>query len=529
MSSILTNNSAMVALQTLKSINKNLAMTQSEISTGKSVASAKDNSAVWAISKVMESDVAGFKAISESISLGESTVAVARNASETVTDLLTQMKEKIVGAQEENVDREKLQDDITALAKQIQSVTGAAQFNGLNLVTGSEDVNILSSLDRSNDGSVQASQITVNRQDLTSATGSLGSGASLTGGGVLTAADTVQTGGNISLTAGANRNATDSTTQDFSSTGNSMTITLAGTIAASDVYSLDINGTEVSFTAVDTSATNVAAGLAAAIAAAGFEDITASNAAGVLTLTSTTPFDAVEVDGQTTGSGTLAADGPNAAALTTATSFSGAIIQARASEVTFAAATSVASGDGYRVSIGGANFDYIAGAGETSEDVARGLKSVIDASGLTNISTNVKYDDTANTWTLQLDNAGSAQTLAVNGLADGEATGGLYGLDRIDVTTDRGVTNALANIETLIGTSIDAAASFGSVQGRIEIQSDFISKLSDSLKSGIGALVDADMEEVSARLQALQTQQQLGVQSLSIANQAPQSILSLFR
>ena len=60
MSSILTNNSAMVALQTLKQINMNLAGTQSEISTGKSIASAKDNSAVWAISKVMSSDVQGF-------------------------------------------------------------------------------------------------------------------------------------------------------------------------------------------------------------------------------------------------------------------------------------------------------------------------------------------------------------------------------------------------------------------------------------------------------------------------------------
>jgi flagellin len=81
----------------------------------------------------------------------------------------------------------------------------------------------------------------------------------------------------------------------------------------------------------------------------------------------------------------------------------------------------------------------------------------------------------------------------------------------------------------MIDTTIDAAAAFGSSQGRIETQSDFISQLTDSLKSGIGALVDADMEETSARLQALQVQQQLGVQSLSIANQAPQTILSLFR
>ena len=65
MSSILTNTSAMVALQTLKGINANLQQTQAEISTGKAVGSAKDNSAVWAISKVMEADVNGFTAISD--------------------------------------------------------------------------------------------------------------------------------------------------------------------------------------------------------------------------------------------------------------------------------------------------------------------------------------------------------------------------------------------------------------------------------------------------------------------------------
>ncbi|MEC8795682.1 MAG: flagellin, partial [Pseudomonadota bacterium] len=149
MSSILTNNSAMVALQTLKSINSNLSMTQNEISTGKSVASAKDNSAVWAISKVMESDVNGFQAISESLSLGESTVAVARQAAETVSDLLTEIKGKVVASQEENVDREKIQTDINALRDQITSVVGAAQFNGLNLVEGTDAVEVLSSLDRS--------------------------------------------------------------------------------------------------------------------------------------------------------------------------------------------------------------------------------------------------------------------------------------------------------------------------------------------------------------------------------------------
>ena len=99
MSSILTNNGAMVALQTMKSINKNMGQVQAEISTGKAVGSAKDNAAVWAISKTMESDVSGFKAISDSLSLGSSTIAVARSASEQITNLLKEVKGKVVNSQ----------------------------------------------------------------------------------------------------------------------------------------------------------------------------------------------------------------------------------------------------------------------------------------------------------------------------------------------------------------------------------------------------------------------------------------------
>jgi len=106
-------------------------------------------------------------------------------------------------------------------------------------------------------------------------------------------------------------------------------------------------------------------------------------------------------------------------------------------------------------------------------------------------------------------------------------TGALAELNNIDVVNNPG--DALTEIEAMLSGAIDAAANFGSVEGRLETQANFISSLSDSLKSGIGSMVDADMEATSARLQALQVQQQLGVQSLSIANQAPQSILSLFR
>ena len=403
MSSILTNTSAMVALQTLKSVNSNLAGTQEMISTGKKVATAKDNSAVFAISKVMESDVSGFKAISDSLALGESTVAVARQASESITDLLVDMKAKIVSAQENNVDRAKLNDDVTALKDQIKSVVSAAQFNGLNLVDGNTaSATILSSLDRDSSGNVTASSITVTGHDL--ATGGYSAKAAFTGSDGVAGDNNDSFGFALDPTGGT----TDAGTVVITDPG----------YAAGDKISLRLGDTEVSYTitAEDVSSTSV-------------EDVIAVN-----------------------------------------------------------------------------------------------LKSQIEASGA---EVTVDYDS-ANAGTLVITN-NAGDSLFVSGQFTNAGSGGLGALAGIDVSTAAGANAALGTIETLIGTAIDAAAAFGSVEGRIETQSNFVSKLTDSLTAGIGTLVDANMEEASARLQALQVQQQLAVQSLSIANQAPQTILSLFR
>lgn len=403
MSSILTNNGAMVALQTLKTINSDLVKTQSVISTGKEIANAKDNAAVWAISKVMEADVKGFKGISDSLSLGESTVAVARQASETITGLLTDIKGKIVAAQETNVDRAKIQTDISALRDQINSVVSAAQFNGLNLVNGTQGtVSVLSSLDRDSAGNVTTSAISVTAQNL--------------------------------------------------STGN---------YAAVDVFD---------------------AGTASIVSAAGDTFVMSLDSGG----------------------GT--------------------------DEITIATAGTWAEGDKVSLRIGDQMASYTvtaADAASTSPDdlVAVGLKNAIESLGIADLT--IDYDS-ATPGQLVFTNDGT-EDLSVSGQFQNAGSGGLSALNAIDVSTAAGATAALGNIENLIQTAIDSAAEFGSVEGRIETQAKFISALSDSLKSGIGSLVDADMEEASARLQALQVQQQLGVQSLSIANQAPQSILSLFR
>ncbi len=511
MSSILTNNSAMVALQTLKGINMNLNKTQSEISTGKSVATSKDNSAVWAISKTMESDVKGFKGISDSLSLGSSTISVARQASETVTDLLTEIKGKVVASQEKNVDREKIQTDIKALREQIKSVVGAAQFNGLNLIDGKDDIDILASLDRSGGRTVSASSISVSRQDLTTKAGVYGSTA-------LTAAS-----------YGAIDGAAPSGTTS-AATGSSAVATFAGTVAQGDEYSLTVGGTTVNYTAATgDDADAVRDFFAGAVNALGLKGVTAGNGAnaGELQISNANGFESVSISlTAPTSGGTLAVTTVNGAAAASPTS---GTIQQRAQSIDFSTTAGVAEGDGFKVTVGSRSFDYVAGKGETMEDVARGLKTAIDSNLPAGVSTKVTQDATSGQWSLSVDDETGGQTLSLQASSGGEASGGLFGLDSIDVRSDAGAKSALSNIETMINRAIDSSAAFGSAQMRIDIQKDFVGKLSDALKSGIGTLVDADMEEASARLQALQVQQQLGVQALSIANQQPQNILALFR
>lgn len=92
-----------------------------------------------------------------------------------------------------------------------------------------------------------------------------------------------------------------------------------------------------------------------------------------------------------------------------------------------------------------------------------------------------------------------------------------------------GAANNLNSIESAINTIKTTLSTLGTAANQLESQGDFVKSLTDSLSEGIGILVDADLAEESARLQSLQTKQQLGLQALSIANQGPGAVLSLFR
>jgi flagellin len=112
----------------------------------------------------------------------------------------------------------------------------------------------------------------------------------------------------------------------------------------------------------------------------------------------------------------------------------------------------------------------------------------------------------------------------------GAATASILTLDVTGATLDgTDFDDMLTGIEAGLGDMATAASSLGAAKARVDMQKDFVSQLSDSIDRGVGQLVDADMNKESTRLQALQVQQQLGIQALSIANSNSQQILSLFR
>ena len=314
MTSLLTNTSAMSALQNLASTQKSLMTTQGQISSGLRVANASDNAAYWSIATTMKSDTGALSAVTDALNLGSSTVGTATAALNSTISILNKIKADLVTAQTPGTDKTQIQSDITAQQQSLKSIISSASFNGVNLLDGSAgggsgSVQFVSAFSRDSQGNTAISTITL---------------------------DTSSAGTQLSGAAGF---------------------------------------------------LGVSAGVASA-----------TGTAGASTTTPGGDYTADSVLGFSLASGTTAAD------LTT-------------------------------------------------------LSSALDT--------------------------------------------------------------AIKNVTA-------AGAKLGSAKTTIDTQTTFVSSLSDAITSGVGSLEDADMNVASTRLQALQTQQQLGIQSLSIANQNSQLILKLF-
>lgn len=138
--SVHTNTSAAVALQNLTRTNQRMDEVQGRISTGLKVQGAKDNASIWAIAQSQRADLGALNAVKQSLARATSLADVALAAGESISDLLNQLKEKVVAAQDVSLStqsRELLNDDFQAVLRAIESAVENAEFDGGNLLNGS--------------------------------------------------------------------------------------------------------------------------------------------------------------------------------------------------------------------------------------------------------------------------------------------------------------------------------------------------------------------------------------------------------
>lgn len=321
MTSIMTNTAAMAALQTLRTINSDLEMTQARISSGYRVETASDNAAYWSIATTMRSDNKALSTVSDALGLGAAKVDVAYTGMNSAIDVVDEIKSKLVAAAEPGVDKDKINSELTELKNQLVSITESASFSGENWLY----------------------------HTATAAAGT----ASIVGSFNRSAA------GNVSIAT--------------------LDVAISSTIL------------------IDTA------------------------------------------------------------------------------------------------------------------DASRGiLTQDIDADQLLDSPT-----------------ATPVNYFLINASSTVASTGAEIALSA--ATTDIQVEEMIRVVDSIMTTLTDSASDLGAINSRVGMQETFVSNLMDSINKGVGRLVDADMSEESTRLTALQTQQQLGIQALSIANSSSQNILSLFR
>jgi len=138
--SVHTNEAALIALQNLNKTTSDLSDAQSKISTGLAIGSAKDNAAIWAIAQGQRADIGSLGAVKMSLDRATSIADVASTAGSTISDLLVQMKEKVVAAMDPSLDtasRTALDSDFKSILRQITQVATNAVFDGANMLDGS--------------------------------------------------------------------------------------------------------------------------------------------------------------------------------------------------------------------------------------------------------------------------------------------------------------------------------------------------------------------------------------------------------
>ncbi len=143
--SVQTNASAIIALQNLNKTSSELQGAQNVVSTGLLINTAKDNASVWSIAQGQRADVGALTAVQSSLNRASSIADVAQSAGASISDLLNQIKQKVVAAQDPSLDtasRNAYNTDFQSLLRQVSDVVDNATFDGANILDGSLKSNI---------------------------------------------------------------------------------------------------------------------------------------------------------------------------------------------------------------------------------------------------------------------------------------------------------------------------------------------------------------------------------------------------
>lgn len=559
MTSILTNNSAMAALQTLRMIGSNMAETQRQVSSGLRVQIAADNAAYWSISTTMRSDNMAISAVADALGLGAAKVDVAYAGLDATVNLLSEFRAKLVAAQEDGVDKGKIQTELDQYKEQFVSIANSASFNGVNWLNtdapqslwdlSSLPTSITSSFIRSAEGSVQIGTTDIEVADL--------SLFNVGGGGALQADP--RSLGDIGGFRGTNVSQGASPGQSYYQFTGQLNFTAGDTIqfdilvddsplAAGLNYPITINKSVVD-AALNTTdglisnSQDYATVLQYALASNGVPATAAfagSGAFGIHTHEATgLPGSSTSISGVTsTFSGNFAAGLEDTPYSTISNqypqwtfAFTGPFTVYR--DVEFRFDVQVGSNPATTITITRDLVDAVLGTSDgkitSATDMAKLLDYGLDGKGINvTASSNVVVFDIDKAI---YPNAGArAPQMSIGNVVDNVGPAPNFDLVDVDITDPaNSLDNYLSGVDAMLQKVISGAATLGAVKTRIDMQEDFTQTLMDSIDKGIGQLVDTDMNEASTRLKALQTQEQLAIQSLQIANNDAGNIMQLFR
>lgn len=564
MTSIITNNSATAAIQTLRSINDQLNTVQNQVSSGYRVDTASDNSAYWSIATTMRSDQMAMHAVQDAIGLGAAKVDTAYAAMESTIDVLKEFQAKLVAAKEDGIDRAKIQTELEALKAQTVSISQSASFNDVNWLntaftniydTAEAREKLTTSFVRSNSGAVHVKSTEVDLSKIAL--------FNSTGGGLLQADDrSPGTVGGIRNTIYAIDPVGRSVWEDYifdgplTFTDNSTAITFTLNLDADDpatttgpqpgvtqTYTVDrdaVDAVNPGWNGVVSNRSQWRAVLKSVIGSAVeiYQDVSNPAKFSIETtetsgrgssyymsgVTSTLPT------GETGGLQDSAAISYGTRAYTYSiwdTAFELkpdveayiTIIENNTNKTLTLTRDTVMAALGTTTGEVNSIGDYIQVLNYAFIDQGMGIEAKDLGMNL------IRYDLIE---TMRPE-AGRKTSLGVTGATDNIGNAPTFGLLDVDVTSNYSLDAYISGVDGMMSRVINGAATLGAVKKRLEIQESYNQTIIDSVQKGVGRLVDANMNEASVRLKALETQQQLSIQALSIANENPSTLLQLFR